>query len=117
MPFSEYLADRVRHSFKENKTGFEEKKMFGGLCFFVDDKMCCGVFKEELMVRIDPANEDEYLKAVYDFVSSIKNDQTEYLEEWALEIPLDERKIDALLEQIDQLINTPQSERTYYNYE
>lgn len=62
MPFSEYLADRVRNAFKENKTGFYEKKMFGGLCFFVDEKMCCGVFKEELMVRIDPENEDEYLQ-------------------------------------------------------
>lgn len=62
MPYSEYLADRVRFSFKENKTGFEEKKMFGGLCFFVDEKMCAGVFKEELMVRIDPVNEDEYLQ-------------------------------------------------------
>lgn len=62
MAYSEFLADRVRSSFKENHTGFEEKKMFGGLCFFVDDKMCAGIFKEELMVRIDPENETEYLQ-------------------------------------------------------
>ncbi len=61
MPFSEYLADRVRIAFKQNKTGFYEKKMFGGLCFFVDEKLCTGVFKEELMVRIDPENEAKYL--------------------------------------------------------
>ena len=61
MAFSEYLADRVRSSLRENRISFEEKKMFGGLCFFVDDKMFSGVFKEELMVRIDPGNEAKYL--------------------------------------------------------
>lgn len=62
MPFSEYLADRVRRSLKENKGCFTEKKMFGGLCFFIDDKMLAGVFKEELMVRIAPENEAEFLQ-------------------------------------------------------
>ncbi len=62
MAFSEYLADRVRLSLKENKAVFSEKKMFGGLCFFVDDKMLTGVFKEELMVRIAPENEARYLE-------------------------------------------------------
>lgn len=61
MAYSEYLADRIRNSLKENRTSFEEKKMFGGLCFFVDEKMCTGVFKEDLMVRIDPVNEAQYL--------------------------------------------------------
>ena len=28
--------------------------MMGGLCFMVDDKMCVGVEKARLMVRIDP---------------------------------------------------------------
>jgi TfoX/Sxy family transcriptional regulator of competence genes len=62
MAYSEYLADRVRHSLKENKAAFEEKKMFGGLCWFVDDKLCVGVFKEELLVRIDPEDETKYLR-------------------------------------------------------
>ena len=61
MAYSEYLADRVRTSLKENRVAFGEKKMFGGLCFFVDEKMCTGVFKEDLMVRIDPVNEAQYL--------------------------------------------------------
>lgn len=61
MAYSEYLADRVRNSLKENRVAFGEKKMFGGLCFFVDEKMCTGVFKEDLMVRIDPVNEAQYL--------------------------------------------------------
>ncbi len=62
MAYNEFLADRVRSSFKENHTAFEEKKMFGGLCFFVDEKMCAGVFKEELMVRVDPDDEAIYLQ-------------------------------------------------------
>jgi TfoX/Sxy family transcriptional regulator of competence genes len=62
MAYNEFLADRVRSTFKENRIGFEQKKMFGGLCFFVDEKMCAGVFKEELMVRIDPQDETEYLQ-------------------------------------------------------
>lgn len=62
MAYSEYLADRVRLSLKEKKTGFEEKKMFGGLSFFVDNKLCVGVFKEELLVRIPPEKQEEYLQ-------------------------------------------------------
>jgi TfoX/Sxy family transcriptional regulator of competence genes len=61
MAYNELLADRVRHALKENKTSFEEKKMFGGLCFLVDEKMCLGIVKEELMVRIAPENQDEFL--------------------------------------------------------
>ena len=36
--------------------------MFGGLCFMVNDKMCIGVEKERLMVRIDPLIFDEVLE-------------------------------------------------------
>lgn len=62
MAFSEYLADRVRNSLNQNKPGFEEKKMFGGLSFFVDEKLCVGVYKEELLVRIPPEDQDKYLQ-------------------------------------------------------
>ena len=62
MAYDNYLAERVRHSFRDNNAGFEEKKMFGGLCFMVDDKLCAGVFDNELMVRIPPEKQDEYLQ-------------------------------------------------------
>ncbi len=39
----------------------EEKAMFGGLCFMVNDKMCVGVEKDRLMVRLDPAQYDEVI--------------------------------------------------------
>lgn len=62
MPYNDYLVERVRRSLNESHTSFEEKKMFGGLHFMVDDKLCTGVFKEELLVRINPENEEEYLQ-------------------------------------------------------
>ena len=52
MAFSELLADRIRQVFQEKKTDFIEKKMMGGLCFMVDNKMCVGIVKDELMARI-----------------------------------------------------------------
>lgn len=54
MAFDEQLADRVRKIFQAKHVRFEEKKMFGGLCFMVRHKMCVGVVKNELMARIDP---------------------------------------------------------------
>ncbi|MEW7278033.1 TfoX/Sxy family protein [Aquimarina sp. 2201CG1-2-11] len=58
MAYNEFIADRIRQIFKERKANFYEKKMMGGLCFMVDDKMCCGIHyskKKEtdlLMARI-----------------------------------------------------------------
>ena len=54
MAYNEHLADRIRRIFSEQHTVFEERKMMGGLCFMVDDKMCIGVNKDNLMARIDP---------------------------------------------------------------
>ncbi len=61
MAYNEFLADRVRGSLSENKASFEEKLMFGGICFLVDDKMCVGIIKDDLMVRIDPKDQEKYL--------------------------------------------------------
>ena len=54
MAYNEHLADRIRQYFHEKKVGYEEKKMMGGLCFMVDNKMCVGVHTEDLMGRIGP---------------------------------------------------------------
>lgn len=40
----------------------QEKAMFGGLCFMVNDKMCVGVEKDRLMVRFDPARYEEVME-------------------------------------------------------
>src|SRR5579862_4792816 len=33
---------------------FSEKKMFGGLAFMVNGRMCCGVLKTDLVLRLTP---------------------------------------------------------------
>lgn len=54
MAYNEKLADRVREIIDFTHKITAEKKMFGGLCFMVNDKMCVGVEKERLMVRLNP---------------------------------------------------------------
>ena len=62
MAYDEHLADRIGEILKENHTPFEEKKMMGGLCFMVDEKMCIGIVNEKLMARIDPEIYEQSLK-------------------------------------------------------
>ncbi|SRR5260221_10334513 len=62
MAYNEKLADRVREIIAVSHKNVEEKAMFGGLCFIVNDKMCVGVEKERLMVRLDPVRYDEVIE-------------------------------------------------------
>ena len=54
MAYNEFLSDRIRLVLKEKNVRSEERKMMGGICFMVDDKMCIGVQEDNLMARIDP---------------------------------------------------------------
>ena len=51
MAYDEYLADRIRQQLVQRHQPYQERRMMGGLCFMVDDKMCLGVSDERLMVR------------------------------------------------------------------
>lgn len=62
MAFNELLADRIRLLLESRRVKYAEKKMFGGLCFLVDDKMLLGVEKDRLMARIDPEDEAKAMK-------------------------------------------------------
>lgn len=62
MVYSEKLAERISAYLESRAVAAEEKKMFGGMAFMVDGKMCVGVTNDDLMVRIDPAIYDEALK-------------------------------------------------------
>jgi TfoX/Sxy family transcriptional regulator of competence genes len=62
MAYDEKLADRVRELIALTHKKIEEKRMFGGLCFMVNDKMCVGVEQERLMVRLDPQRYDEVME-------------------------------------------------------
>ncbi|WP_346316364.1 TfoX/Sxy family protein [Chitinophaga sp. YIM B06452] len=54
MPVNEKLLARVRELIAAAEKNVEEKKMFGGICFMVNDKMCVGVRADSIMVRVDP---------------------------------------------------------------
>ena len=62
MSYNESLTNRIREVFSLTHKNVEEKKMFGGLCFMVNDKMCVGVEQERLMVRLDPEKYDEVIQ-------------------------------------------------------
>lgn len=62
MAYNEKLAKMTRELIALTYSKVEEKAMFGGLCFMVNDKMCVGVEKERLMVRLDPAVHDEVME-------------------------------------------------------
>jgi TfoX/Sxy family transcriptional regulator of competence genes len=62
MAYNEKLADRVREIIALTHKNVEEKPMFGGLCFMVNDKMCVGVEKERMMVRLDPEKYDDVIE-------------------------------------------------------
>lgn len=54
------LADRVRSQLTGNAAKITgEKKMFRGMTFMVDNKMCIGVSGENLLCRFDPSLQDE----------------------------------------------------------
>jgi TfoX/Sxy family transcriptional regulator of competence genes len=60
MPYNEQLANRIREALADQPK-VEEKTMFSGMCFMVDDKMCVCVSHDELMCRIDPARYEEVI--------------------------------------------------------
>lgn len=62
MAYNEKLADRTRELIAITHKNVVEKAMFGGLCFMINDKMCVGVEKERLMIRLDPAKYDEVME-------------------------------------------------------
>lgn len=40
-----------------------KKKMFGGICYLLNNNMCCGVYKDYLIVRVgNPKKAENYLK-------------------------------------------------------
>ena len=60
MAYNEELAERVRAVLLARGT-LEERRMFGGLTFLVSGAMCCGVIKDDLVVRVGPDSYDEAL--------------------------------------------------------
>ena len=53
MAFDESLAARIRDALAR-RTGVEEKRMFGCICFFLDGNVLAGVWKDALIARLGP---------------------------------------------------------------
>lgn len=64
MAYDEALADRVRDVLV-GRDDLVERKMFGGLAFMVAGHMCCGILREELLVRLDPEQGERALEETH----------------------------------------------------
>jgi TfoX/Sxy family transcriptional regulator of competence genes len=62
MPYDTFLEERISKVFQDKHIPFEAKKMMGGICYMVDDKMCAGIVKNKFMARIDPELTEMALK-------------------------------------------------------
>lgn len=62
MAYDTYLVERISNLFKERKLEVRIMKMMGGLCYMLDEKMCCGVLKNQLMARVSPDLYEELLQ-------------------------------------------------------
>ena len=60
MAYSEKTANRIRQALTGTKK-LLEKKMFGGIAFLINGKMCVGVDKDDLMIRCSPEMTDVLL--------------------------------------------------------
>lgn len=58
MAINEALTAKVRAALSHLRN-VEEKKMFRGIAFLLNDKLCMSVGDDRLMLRIDPALHDE----------------------------------------------------------
>lgn len=62
MSYDVKLADRIREIIAAKDKNVEEKKMFGGLCFIVNEKMCVCVKNDKVMLRLDPGKFEEFIE-------------------------------------------------------
>jgi TfoX/Sxy family transcriptional regulator of competence genes len=60
MAYDLELAERIRAQLQG--IPFVEKKMFGGIGFLIGGNMSCGVYKDDLIVRVEPEKHDALLK-------------------------------------------------------
>lgn len=65
MAYNEYLQERIETVLNEKKIRFEARKMMGGLCFMIDDKMCIGIINNNLMARVGRENYEALIEHEY----------------------------------------------------
>lgn len=62
MAYNEYLQERIESILNEKKVMYDARKMMGGLVFMVDDKMCLGIIKDDLMARVGVENYESLME-------------------------------------------------------
>ncbi len=63
MPYDLKLADKIREYLRRfPELEIDEKKMFGGLAFMVNGKMCVNVSGQNLMCRFEPTLKEKLSK-------------------------------------------------------
>ncbi len=60
MAYDEGLAERVRQALGE-RAELSERKMFGGLAFMLAGNLCCGVIRDDLILRTFPEDAEAAL--------------------------------------------------------
>ena len=99
------LVARLRPMMKRRK-GCEEKKMFGGVCFFIHGNMCCGSWKGSLVLRLDrEQHEDTQLEP---FVSPM-NITGKTMRGWAIIHPDGIQHDDDLRDWLDRAVKFARS--------
>lgn len=64
MPYDEQLARRVR-PFMAYRAGFSEKRMFGGMAYFLHGNLCVGVSNDSLIARVGLEAYDDALREAH----------------------------------------------------
>jgi TfoX/Sxy family transcriptional regulator of competence genes len=64
MAYDEKLAERVRRALS-TQADVVEKAMFGGVAFMVAGNMCCGVNRNDLIIRLSAATKIEELGSTH----------------------------------------------------
>lgn len=60
MAYNLILAERIRGEL--SGLPVVEKKMFGGVGYLLNGNMACGVNKDDLIVRVDPEKQNQFLE-------------------------------------------------------
>jgi TfoX/Sxy family transcriptional regulator of competence genes len=60
MAYNQDVAQRIRAQL-ETMQPYTEKRMFGGVAFFVNGNMACGIMDDRVMIRVGPDRYEEAL--------------------------------------------------------
>lgn len=59
MAYNEQLAERIERIILEAEIPYETKKMFGGYCFMINEKLCIAAKIDEIMLRVMDSEFDQ----------------------------------------------------------